>query len=431
MNDISKLLCGFFGRRCGKRAFVIFILVIFLLTGAVKGEDNLEESRGQLPYVKLSQQTHNLLKEGKWEEAIDVLEEKYQLTVADPNLKYYLAYCYEQMAAEALKKSKYREAIDQLEQALFYVKDDPGIFMGIGICHFQLSQYLEAEKSFSEVVRLNPESYLGHKKLGEIYYLINDKEKALLHWEEALRLKPEDRVLDEKIQDLRRYLDMNYGLENEMDSVFSVSFEGSRDLQLSGKVLEILGDIYYKIGRDLNLYPSRQIQVVLVTKQDFFDITNSPQWAAGVYEGHIKVPVDNYDLEKLKKILCHEYIHAVVYDRMANRCPWWLNEGLAQYFADDEGTRQLKQEMAAVLVPKVNIPILMNLPGSWFKKKELVGSAYVLAFSGIDFFLKKFTIFQLQAVLDLMAEGQSMDSALTEITAYRFAEFEAEWKGSF
>jgi tetratricopeptide (TPR) repeat protein len=405
-------------------ALLVFLLMVLLAPGA----DNPEKSKRLLPDARMHPNTMALLQAGKWPEAIEALTEAYESTGSDPNLRYYLAYCYENLATAAFKQRKYREAINQLDQARQYVNDEPEIYIGLGICYFQFSQYAEAEHYFKEALRLNPKHLHAYKKLGEIYYLTADIEQALYHWEEALKLNPADKALKKRLGNLKKLQELSRDFETEIDTVFLVSFDGEKNLQLRGNVMDILGQVYLEIGQELNLYPNRQVRVVLLANQEFFDITGSPDWAGGVYEGHIKVPVENYNLDILKIVLCHEYVHAVIYDRLAHRCPWWLNEGLAQYFSGDKQGNKQKLEIAAALLSQGNVPSLMALPGNMSQDKKQAQMAYSLAFSGVHFFMEKFTIFEMQAVLDLMAEGKSLEKALEEITAFTFKEFEQEWK---
>ena len=408
---------------------VVVILLVFLpMVLLASGADNPEKSKRVLPDARVHPNTMALLHAGKWPEAIEALTRAYESAGSDPNLKYYLAYCYENLAAVAFKQRKYQEAINQLDQARQYVNDEPEIYVGLGICYFQFSQYAESEHYFKEALRLNPKHLFVHKKIGEIYYLTGDIVQALYHWEEALQLDPTDKALKKRLDNLKKLQDLSRDFETEIDTVFFVSFDGEKNLQLRGNVMDILGQVYLKIGQELNLYPNRQIQVVLLANQEFFDITGSPDWAGGVYEGHIKVPVGNYSLDILKIVLCHEYVHAVIYDRLANRCPWWLNEGLAQYFSGDKHGNKRKLEIAAALLSQGNVPSLMDLPGNMGQDKNQAQMAYSLALSGVHFFMEKFTIFEMQAVLDLMAEGKSLEKALEEITAFTFKEFEQEWK---
>jgi tetratricopeptide (TPR) repeat protein len=428
MNPISAKLPGNRWQVYGLRFLTCCLQVFLLMTSAIAAVEKHDNTKRVLPPAQLSPEILELLKAEKWPEAVEALSEAYESSGSDDNLRYYLAYCHEQLATAAFKERKFRDALRQLEHASHYLDDEPEIYLAMGICYYSLSQYADAEVYLKEALRLNPLYFPALKKLGEIYYLRGDNEQARYQWEEALKQNPGDKVLKKRLQSLKKFLELNPNFETEMDTVFLVSFDGERDLQLSGAVMSIMEEIYRKIGQELNLYPQRQIQVVLLADREFFDITGSPAWAGGVYEGHIKVPVEHVDMNLLKVVLCHEYIHAVIYDRLSQRCPWWLNEGLAQYFSGDETGNKHKLERAAALLAQGNVPPLRALPGNWLEKKEQVQLAYALALSAVRFFLEKFTLFDLQSVLEVMAEGKSLDTALTEITAFTFTEFETQWR---
>jgi tetratricopeptide (TPR) repeat protein len=392
------------------------------------GED--EEKKIHLPPVDLNPETYQLLKTGQWEKAIEKLTETYETTNSDPNLKYYLAYCYEHLAAIAVKEKRLKDAIDQLENAAQYVNDQPRLYMGIGGCYIALAQYDEAEEAFTRVIQLQPNHFSAHKMLGEIYYLTNNMEDARTHWEKALKIKPNDEYTKKRMAQLKKYDQMAGDLETEVDSMFSVSFNGTRKPQLRELVLTMLEEIYLRVGQELNLYPKRQIPVILLTNQAFFDITGSPQWAGGVYEGHIKVPVDNYDLKLLRIVLAHEYVHAVMFDRLSFRCPWWLNEGLAQYLSGDRSGNNRKLQLAAQFIKESKVPRLEKLPGNLLRGGDIksVQTAYALSLSAVQYFVDNFGITDMQYALDLMAEGKDFGSVINQITGYSFAEFQENWK---
>src|SRR6185503_7359680 len=48
---------------------------------------------------------------------------------------------------------------------------------------------------------------------------------------------------------------------------------------------------YWRIGELLGTYPIDPIGVVLYTTEQFHDVTRSPTWAAGAYDGTIRVPM--------------------------------------------------------------------------------------------------------------------------------------------
>ncbi|NIM14066.1 MAG: tetratricopeptide repeat protein [Candidatus Aminicenantes bacterium] len=420
-----------------KIAIITFMLVSLGLSGislalsAAAGEDG--EDKVYLPPANLNPETYRLLKNGQWEQAIEKLSEAYESINSDANLKYYLAFCYEQLANTAINEKRYQDAINQLESAVHYVKDQPRLYLGLGACYFSLSRYAEAERAFSQVLELQPRHFLAHKMLGEIYYLTNNMDDAREHWQAALKIKPGDDYTKKRLTGLKKYKHMAENFETEVDMMFSVSFNGTKKPQLRDLVLNMLAEISRELGQKLNLYPNRQIPVILLTNQAFFDITGSPKWAGGVYEGHIKVPVDNYQPGLLRIVLAHEYVHAVIFDRLSFRCPWWLNEGLAQYLSGDQEGNKRKLKLAVQFIKQSKVPPLEEMPGNVLKEgdRKSVQLAYALALSAVQYFVDHLGITEMQYVLDLMAEGKGFAAVISEITGYSFAEFQENWKQAY
>ena len=70
---------------------------------------------------------------------------------------------------------------------------------------------------------------------------------------------------------------------------------------------------------------------MLYTTEQFRDITRSPSWAAGAYDGTIRVPMRGAleKKEELDRVLSHEFTHALIRTLASRGVPAWLNEGLA------------------------------------------------------------------------------------------------------
>jgi hypothetical protein len=145
------------------------------------------------------------------------------------------------------------------------------------------------------------------------------------------------------------------------------------------------------------------------------------------------VPVDNYDPKRLRIVLTHEYVHAVIFDRLSIRCPWWLNEGLAQYLSGDRSGNKQKLELVAQFIKQGGDPSLEELPGDLFKAgdSKSVQLAYAQALSAVQYFADNFGIADVQYAIDLMAEGRDFGSVIGQITGYSFAEFQEKWKEAY
>ncbi len=120
---------------------------------------------------------------------------------------------------------------------------------------------------------------------------------------------------------------------------FELSFDGTRDELMWGTApLENeLESSYHEFGELFGFFPVEagrpRLRVVLYRKEGFDNVTGLGDWAGGVFDGTVRVPVKDLgrETENLKKVLRHELVHSFVQESGGPRVPGWLNEGLAQY----------------------------------------------------------------------------------------------------
>ncbi|MCP5052226.1 MAG: tetratricopeptide repeat protein, partial [bacterium] len=259
---------------------IVILILLILCTGGMVSASNQTSETGKymeeliyLPRVTLNAEVRELLEAKKWEEAIDKLYDIYNSTMGDPNLRYYLALCHEQLAFSAIKDKRYKNAVKQLNKAAEYVNTQPRLHLGLGFCYFSLAQYPDAEAAYSRVIQLQPKlfHFYAHQMLGEIYYITNNMEEAREHWEKALKIKPDNSHIKKRIAQLEKYNRVSEDFDRESDMMFSISFDGAKKPQLRELVLKILSGVSTRIGQQLDIYPVRQIRVKLLTNRQFFD----------------------------------------------------------------------------------------------------------------------------------------------------------------
>jgi hypothetical protein len=131
---------------------------------------------------------------------------------------------------------------------------------------------------------------------------------------------------------------VSIGMQQRRTEHFTVRFEGPEQSALSWSVLEVLEAAYFRIGGTLSALPTVPIPVVLYTSERFRDITRSPSWAVGAFDGTIRIPMrgalDNP--RELERVLSHEYTHALIGQLSSRPVPVWLNEGLATALEMDD-----------------------------------------------------------------------------------------------
>lgn len=115
---------------------------------------------------------------------------------------------------------------------------------------------------------------------------------------------------------------------------FTILFEGPKDYDLASRALDVLEQAYFRIGTALYTFPEQPISVILYTQEQFRDITRAPGWAAGAYDGRIRIPIRGAleQPDELERVLSHELAHAMIQTIAPRGVPLWLNEGLAVTF---------------------------------------------------------------------------------------------------
>ncbi len=403
----------------------IFLYILFILTTG----NNYTASANTLPPVTLEQITIDCLEQSDWNCALDQLIPRYYDEGAESNLQYYISYVYINMAAEALRDKDFPLATELLEYAIEYNDTDAAIHGRLGDVNYQLSRYDDAEYNYSTALELDSDNVHYLEMLGQIYYLKGNLTDATFYWQQALAISPDNNMLKKRLEQITQQSETEYEGTTELNHTFRITFDKGMDRDIFNVVWKMLENTWYERGLQLDLYPQRQIPVLLLTSEKFRSLTSAPDWAGGVYEGQIKIPVAEFDPIKINEVISHEYTHALLYDAVSNRCPWWLNEGLAQYFSMDSEAKLNTLTIAKNYLSN-NAPVnLSSLPGE-MQNRAKVEIAYALGLSATDFLIQRFSIITTRSILADMTFGLNFSEAFENNTGYSFAEFLAMWQNA-
>jgi tetratricopeptide (TPR) repeat protein len=234
----------------------------------------------------------------------------------------------------ALREGRHQDAAAAFATAIDAEPRDPSLHLGAGLAAFLLGQPTAAQHALERALALAPGLTPASLLLADILYRGSDIERALRVYEEALRHAPADATLEARVEKLRREAALHSGYFASHGARFTVLFEGPADEALASRALEVLEAAYWRASTALAIYPEQSITVILYTQEQFRDITRSPQWAAGAYDGRIRVPVGGTaaDSRELERVLIHEFTHALVQAVAPRGVPVWLHEGLAVAF---------------------------------------------------------------------------------------------------
>jgi tetratricopeptide (TPR) repeat protein len=237
----------------------------------------------------------------------------------------------ERNAWTALNAGQAHAAAEAFRDALTADPKNARLHLGAGMAASLERRDAEARDEFERALALDPKLIQARALLGQIQYRMGDRALAMRTYETLLAADPDDRSARATLERWRREADLHDRMQQAVGSHFTVSFEGPAEAALAAEALEVLDRAYWRIGQLLGTYPSEPIAVVLYTSEQFRDITRSPAWAAGAYDGIIRVPMRGAldKREELDRVLSHEFTHALVRTLAARGVPAWLNEGLA------------------------------------------------------------------------------------------------------
>jgi tetratricopeptide (TPR) repeat protein len=313
-------------------------------------------------------------------------------------------------AFESLNSGDYRQAAEIFGEIS---KTDKRAFLPLGFSYFKLGIYDKAIEALEESIKLKDE-FLARKLLAFLYYGNNDLERGLKNAEHGLSLK-EDEELGSLRDKIRREMKADGSFIKEGTRHFTVVFDGYSHGTMSRDALAIVEDAYNSIGRDMNYYPKEKITVILYTEKDFFDITKKPLNTLGLYDGKIRLPVRGADVDEglLRRVLFHEYMHALIYSIAKHRVPLWVNEGLAEYFSG-ASPREVQK----------GIPLSsLESTFSGYNAAEAYNQSLIAVKSLID----GYGLYAMKKFLFSLGEGQDINLAFKNSFYIGYDDFLGQW----
>jgi tetratricopeptide (TPR) repeat protein len=332
-------------------------------------------------------------------------------------------------AWEAIRSGKLEDASRLFVEAIAVRPADALLRLGAGLAEHLQGREEEARRSLNEALRLDPDLTAASLLLGDITYRQGEIETAIRIYEGALGGAPNDPQLQRKLEGWRKEAALHGSFQQNLSSHFTVLFEGPAEQELAGTALQALESAYWRIGTALLAYPSNIITVILYTEQQFRDITRSPMWAGGVYDGTIRVPTREAlkNRPQLEKVLAHEFTHALVRNLAPRGAPTWVNEGLAVMF--EKGDLSWAEQLVR------NAPSLIPLPelhdGFVRLPEEQVPLAYAESALAVRMLLDRAGALTLAMLLKDLDGTQDFSVVFDHRFSLSYLEFQTLWPQSF
>jgi tetratricopeptide (TPR) repeat protein len=324
-------------------------------------------------------------------------------------------------AWEALNGGRLAEAAAAFDAGLKVAPQQPSMLLGAGIAAHLQGREDDARRLLVDALKIQPSLTEASLVLGAVLYKSEDIDGAIDTYQQALTHAPDHPRLLQQLEAWRKEATLHSGFGHKLGNHFTVLFEGPAEAQLAERAVAILEAAYLRIGTALYSYPPDVITVVLYTREQFHDITQSPAWAGGAYDGRIRVPVQGAlaDPVEFQRVLTHEFTHALVHSIAGGGVPFWLDEGLAVRFeGSDPERRRTQVRSAQALLP------LTRLEGSFatLSTKEAV-LAYAQSGVAVEEMFEQAGAPAVVSLLEAVRAGVPFQEAFERTMLISYADF--------
>ena len=323
----------------------------------------------------------------------------------------------------ALERHDAERAASLFRQELQERPGDPVLHFGAASAAYALGRRGAAMSSLKKAVDLDPEFVEALAMLAQVAYEDGDASLAIRSIEKAASLRPRDGRLTDQLERWRHESSVHSSYLEKSAGHFRILYEGGAQQSIGDRVARVLESGYSRIGRTLNSYPSETLTVILYTNREFQDITRSPSWAGGGYDGRIRVAVGGeLRPDDLDRVVTHELVHAIVASAAPRRVPAWLNEGLATYLeSSDRSWVPAVLHNAGTVVPLAD---LANGFSGLDEQRALV--AYAESAVAAEILCAKLGS-NIAGFLQMVGNGSAVDEALLSFQVQPDA-FHSEWR---
>jgi len=368
-----------------------------------------------------------LFRAGNVPEAIRKFDEAVALDAGFEQARRSLAVALATRGQEQLRSGDFDEARAHLERAIEFDPSEASFHLLLALLFFRRGDLFEARQKTDRSLELAPGLVEARELSGDIHYQQGSLEKARAEWEQALaEAGSRGHPLRAKLERVDREAVADAGFARDVSRHFTIQYDGPVPGEVARTALQLLEEAYDRLWRDFGRSPQHDIPVILYTRGLFDEITRSPGWVGGTYDGKIRIPVGGLqtgdDAERLGPILTHELTHAFIRANVPGRLPLWFEEGLAGHF---QGT-----------TPVAALHILRSDGGAFGGLEEVstalrggprVGGAYAAAALAVAEMVRLDGFWLPRRILEMVAAGRPFPEAFRAAAGIDVPEFEQRW----
>ncbi|NOY13465.1 MAG: hypothetical protein GXP51_07230 [Deltaproteobacteria bacterium] len=385
-------------------------------------------------YVSNNNQAVTQLEQGNYLAAIELLKKSLAAVPYDSVVQKNLLSAY-QAAGQAFLQQKHYPQLSELMVEAQQFDDTQREFWSLrGYALLRMKKYYEAETELQEARGMgDPDARILYL-LGELFYATDRLYEALDVLENALLCDPNNHAASALLEKVRRELAVEQGMDKEYGGHFVISFDGEQNDDLGRDVLDVLNEAYNWIGSQLDHYPEERVTVILYSRQQFSDLTDSPEWAGGLYDGKIRLPIGGISTVDVavQSLLYHEYMHVVLRDIAGRNLPYWLNEGLAKLAEDHVAPQSLETLSRAREQQQLFRLAALEKSFSRFRGRQ-VALAYQQSYAVVRYLIDTYGWQHIRELVSALGTGASIGQAIEKslgVYGLTYQTFEVNWRES-
>lgn len=375
----------------------------------------------------LNDQAVSRFQQGDEEGALDLLRQALRLAPDEQALRHNAARCLIARGDRLARTRRFEEAARDYHEAAGITPEDPLPTLREAQALHEALRDRDVVALLMDGVRRFPRDARAHELLARSLYRLGENARAIESWEEALRLDPSLEAARAALERAKREEAVEGELITDLGARhFTIKYDGARDAALGRLVAGTLEQAYVEVGQLLQRYPAAEVAVVLYPGRSFQETTGSHAWVAALYDGKIRVPVGGLErapASEVRRVLAHEYAHALLRAVGGPRLPVWLQEGFAQV-AEGRTAADARKDLRQEAVPP-----LAALERSFTSESnpDRVRQLYAAACAFVHSLLAQGGGPRLAELLDALGRGQSVDDALRATYQREASELYADW----
>ena len=268
-----------------------------------------------------------------WERDLDRLESRLRENPAErAGLQQQMAVLWATAGNQRYRDQDVSGALAAYETALGL---DPTLLearLNLASAYLSAGRSLQALREADQVLDARPTHVDALILRGEALYRVERLDAAIVAWTRAHEIAPSPRTA-QRLEKAQRERQVGGEFLRSDAAHFTLRYDGAvTEDDVGREILAFLEEQFDGLVRRYNHLPPSIIVVILYPAREFHEVTGTPSWTGGIFDGKIRVPIGGLDrvTDGLRRVLTHELTHSFVTSKSGGNASRWMQEGLAQ-----------------------------------------------------------------------------------------------------